>query len=161
SSCIVGATWLYRSGAYRRMASRSCATLIRRDVAASLFGDFGDDAGADTTRIAPSVCAAGQSTCIVPVGRLIFDMRRGYRDPPRPLPRRLVDLVKRHKRCPAALRQHLGDGRRQRRLAMVDVRSSRCCYAASSAETSPSTWLSALLSKKTTPPRRACLPVTW
>jgi len=63
SSCIVGATWLYRSGAYRRRASRSCATLIRRDVATSLFDDFGDDAGADTIRIAPSVCAAGQSTC--------------------------------------------------------------------------------------------------
>ncbi len=58
---------------------------------------------------------------IMPVGGLVFDMRRGDRDPPRPLLRRLVDLVKRHKCRPALLRQYLGDRRRQCRLAMVDV----------------------------------------
>src|SRR5271157_5596847 len=58
---------------------------------------------------------------IVPLAGLVLDVRRGNRDPPSPLLRCLVDLVKRHKRRPAALRQNLGDRRRQRRLAMVDV----------------------------------------
>src|SRR6266852_2414236 len=52
---------------------------------------------ADTTRIAPSICAA----------RLLL--------------RRLVDLVVRRELRLALLRQYLGDRRRQRRLAVVHV----------------------------------------
>src|SRR5215469_6642523 len=58
---------------------------------------------------------------IVPLVGLVLDMCRRDRDAPRPLLRRLVALVKRHKRRPALLRQNLGDRRRQRRLAMIDV----------------------------------------
>ena len=58
---------------------------------------------------------------IVPVRRLVFDMRGRDRDPPRPLLRRLVDLVKRHKGRTPRLRQDLGDRRRQRRLAVVNM----------------------------------------
>src|SRR5437899_12051251 len=58
---------------------------------------------------------------IMPVHRLILDMRGGDRDPPRALLRRLVDLVERHKRSTPRLGQNLGDRRRQRRLAMVDM----------------------------------------
>ena len=58
---------------------------------------------------------------VMPVRRLVLDMRRRDRDPARPLLRRLVDLVERHKRRPARFRQDLGDRRRQRRLAVVDV----------------------------------------
>jgi hypothetical protein len=48
-------------------------------------------------------------------------MRRRNRDAARLLFRRLVDLVIGRKRRPARLRENLGDRRRQRRLAMVDV----------------------------------------
>src|SRR6267143_5955324 len=58
---------------------------------------------------------------VMPVRRLVFDMRGRDRDPAGALLRRLVDLVERHKRRPAGFRQHLGDRRRQRRLAMVDM----------------------------------------
>ena len=58
---------------------------------------------------------------IVPLVGLVLDMRRRDRDAARAFFGRLVDLVERHKRRPALLRQHLGDRRRQRRLAVVDV----------------------------------------
>jgi small GTP-binding protein len=58
---------------------------------------------------------------VVPLRRFIFDVCRGDGDAPRLLFRRLVDLVVRRERGAAGLRQHLGDGRGQRRLAMIDV----------------------------------------
>ena len=58
---------------------------------------------------------------VMALRRLIFDMRRRNRDAARLLFRRLVDLVVSGERRPARLRQNLGDRRRQRRLAMVDV----------------------------------------
>ena len=58
---------------------------------------------------------------VVPVLRLVLDMRRRDRDPARLLLRRLVDLVVGRERRPARLRQHLRDRRRQRRLAMIDM----------------------------------------
>ena len=53
--------------------------------------------------------------------RLVFDMRRRNRDAARLLLRRLVDLIIGRERRPAGLRQNLGDRRRQRGLAVVDV----------------------------------------
>jgi hypothetical protein len=58
---------------------------------------------------------------VVPVLRLVLDMRRRDRDAALALLRRLVDLVVRRERRAARLRQDLGDRRRQRRLAVVDV----------------------------------------
>jgi hypothetical protein len=58
---------------------------------------------------------------VVPVLRLVLDMRRRDRDAALALLRRLVDLVVRRERRTARLRQNLGDRRRQRRLAVVDV----------------------------------------
>ena len=58
---------------------------------------------------------------VVPVAGLVLDVRGVDRDPARLLLRRLVDLVVRREMRPARLRQHLGDRRRQRRLAVVDV----------------------------------------
>ena len=58
---------------------------------------------------------------VVPLLRLVLDMRRRDRDPARLLLRRLVDLVVRHERRAARLRQHLRDRRRQRRLAMIHM----------------------------------------
>ena len=58
---------------------------------------------------------------VVAVGRLVLDVRGRDRDAARPLFRRLVDLVVRRERRAARLRQDLGDRRRQRRLAMVNV----------------------------------------
>src|SRR5579883_2406525 len=58
---------------------------------------------------------------IVPVGRLVLDMRRRDRDAALALLRRLVDLVVGRERRTAGLRQDLGDRRRQRRLAVVHV----------------------------------------
>ena len=58
---------------------------------------------------------------IVPVGSFVFDVSGRDRDAARLLFRRLVDLVVRGERRTAGFRQHLGDRRRQRRLAMVDV----------------------------------------
>ena len=58
---------------------------------------------------------------IVALVGLVLDMRRRDRDAARAFFGRLVDLVERHKRRPALLGQDLGDRRRQRRLAVVDV----------------------------------------
>ena len=58
---------------------------------------------------------------IVPVLRLVLDMRRRNRDAARLLFRRLVDLVIGRVRRPTRLRQNLGDRCRQRRLAMVNM----------------------------------------
>ncbi len=58
---------------------------------------------------------------VVAVRRFVFDVRGRDRDAARLLFRRLVDLVVRRERRTAGLRQHLGDRRRQRRLAMVNV----------------------------------------
>src|SRR5262249_25815960 len=58
---------------------------------------------------------------IVPVRRLILDMRRRDRDAPLALLRRLVDLIVRRVGRSTGLRQDLRDRRRQRRLAMVHV----------------------------------------
>ena len=58
---------------------------------------------------------------VMPVRGLVFDVRGRDRDAARLLFRRLVDLVVRGERRTAGFRQHLGDRRRQRRLAMVDV----------------------------------------
>ena len=58
---------------------------------------------------------------VVAVRGLVFDMRGRNRDAARLLFRRLVDLVIGRERRPAGFRQDLGDRRRQRRLAMVDV----------------------------------------
>ena len=58
---------------------------------------------------------------VMPVGGLVFDVRRRDRDAARLLFRRLVDLVIGRERRTARFRQHLGDRRRQRRLAVVDV----------------------------------------
>ena len=52
---------------------------------------------------------------------LVFDVRRRNRDAARLFFRRLVDLVVGGERGAAGLGQHLGDRRRQRRLAVVDV----------------------------------------
>ena len=58
---------------------------------------------------------------VVAVRGLVFDMRGRNRDAARLLFRRLVDLVIGRVRRTAGFRQNLGDRRRQRRLAMVDV----------------------------------------
>src|SRR5262249_20813703 len=52
---------------------------------------------------------------------LVLDVSGRDRDAARLLFRRLVDLVVRRERRTAGLGQDLGDRRRQRRLAMVDV----------------------------------------
>src|SRR6202023_1388179 len=58
---------------------------------------------------------------IVARGALVLDVRRGDGDAALALFRRLVDLVERHELRPSLGRQHLGDRRRQRRLAVIDV----------------------------------------
>ena len=58
---------------------------------------------------------------VVAVLGLVFDVRRRDRDAARLLLRRLVDLVVGRVGRAAGLGQNLGDRRRQRRLAMVDV----------------------------------------
>src|SRR5262249_40142753 len=58
---------------------------------------------------------------VVTLRGLVLDMRSRDGDAARLLFRRLVDLVVRRERCTAGLGQHLGDRRRQRRLAVVDV----------------------------------------
>ncbi len=58
---------------------------------------------------------------VVPLGRLVFDMRRRDRDAARLFFRRLVDLVIGRERRSARLGKHLRDRRRQRRLAVVNV----------------------------------------
>ena len=58
---------------------------------------------------------------VVAVLGLVLDVRRRDRDAARLLFRRLVDLVVGREGRAAGLGQHLGDRRRQRRLAMVDV----------------------------------------
>src|ERR1700730_14253267 len=59
---------------------------------------------------------------IVPVRRLVLDVRGRDRDAARLLFRSVVDRFERpHLRAAVPLIQHLGDGRGQRRLAVVDV----------------------------------------
>ena len=58
---------------------------------------------------------------VVAVRGLVLDVSGRDRDAARLLFRRLVDLVVGGERRAAGLRQHLGDRRRQRRLAVVDV----------------------------------------
>jgi len=58
---------------------------------------------------------------VVAVLRLVLDVGDGNRDAPLPLFRRVVDRVERPKVRPALQGQRLGDRRRQRRLAVVDV----------------------------------------
>ena len=58
---------------------------------------------------------------VVAVLGLVLHVRGGDGDAALALLRRLVDLVVREERRAARLRQHLGDGRRQRRLAVVNV----------------------------------------
>src|SRR6185436_16295647 len=59
---------------------------------------------------------------VVPVGRLVLDVGRRNRDPARFFFRRLVDLIEGHElHFWIVLRQHLRDGRRQSRLAVVHV----------------------------------------
>ncbi len=58
---------------------------------------------------------------VVTILRLVLHVRRRDRDPALALFGSLVDLVERHELRPALVRQHLGDRRRQRRLAVVDV----------------------------------------
>ena len=59
---------------------------------------------------------------VVPVLGLVLHVRRGDRDAALPLFRRVVDRVERTERVlRVVLLQHLGDRRRQRRLAVIDV----------------------------------------
>ena len=58
---------------------------------------------------------------VVALVGLVLDVRGRDRDAARLLFRRLVDLVVGRERRAARFRQHLGDRRRQRRLAVVDV----------------------------------------
>ncbi len=59
---------------------------------------------------------------VVPVGRLVLHVRHRDGDPPLALFRRVVDGIKRPElHLWVVLREHLGDRRRQRRLAMIDV----------------------------------------
>jgi hypothetical protein len=58
---------------------------------------------------------------IVPVLRLVFDVSSRDRNAARFLFRRLVDLVIGRVGRTTRLGQNLGDRRRQRRLAMIDV----------------------------------------
>jgi hypothetical protein len=58
---------------------------------------------------------------VVAVAGLVLHVGGRDRDAARLLLRSLVDLVVGRKRRPARLRQNLGDRRRQRRLAVVDV----------------------------------------
>ena len=58
---------------------------------------------------------------VVPLVGLVLDVRGRNRDAARLLLRRLVDLVVGRVGRPARLRQNLGDRRRQRRLAVIDV----------------------------------------
>ena len=71
----------------------------------------------DVVRVARAV-----DVRVVPVRRLVLDVRSRDRDAAGLLLRRLVDLVERGERRAGALfREHLRDRRGQRRLAMVDV----------------------------------------
>ena len=58
---------------------------------------------------------------VVPLVRLVLDVRRRDRDPSLALFGRLVDLVVRHELRLARRRLRLGDRRRQRRLSVIDV----------------------------------------
>ena len=64
---------------------------------------------------------------VVPLLRLVLDMRGGYRDSPRTLLRSLVDLIKRDGRISAGhvIRQDLRDGRRQSRLIRSNAERHR------------------------------------
>ena len=58
---------------------------------------------------------------VMPLVRLVLDVRDIDGDSPLPLFRCLVDLVERHEISASLFRQHLRDGRRQRRLAVIDM----------------------------------------
>jgi hypothetical protein len=58
---------------------------------------------------------------VVAVVRLVLDVRRGDGDAALLLLRSVVDLVERAGLTAVRVREDLGDGRRQGRLAMVDV----------------------------------------
>jgi hypothetical protein len=58
---------------------------------------------------------------VVPVGRLVLDVRGRDGDPALLLLGRVVDLIEGPRLSAIGLGEHLGDGRGQRRLAMVDV----------------------------------------
>src|SRR5204862_3958863 len=58
---------------------------------------------------------------VVAVVRLVLDVRSGDRDAALLLFGRVVDLIERHRLAARLLGEHLGDGRCQRGLAMVDV----------------------------------------
>ena len=58
---------------------------------------------------------------VVPRWRLVLHVRRRNRDPARLLFRRLVNLVVGRELAPDLLRHHLGQRRRQRRLAVIHV----------------------------------------
>ncbi len=59
---------------------------------------------------------------VVPLGRLVLHVRRGNGDAALALFRRVVDRIEGPERVlRVVLLQHLGDGRRQRRLAVIDV----------------------------------------
>src|ERR1035437_852186 len=59
---------------------------------------------------------------VMPVRRLVLDVRRGNGDAARLLFRSVVDRIERPENdLRVVLLQDLSDGRRQRRLAMVDV----------------------------------------
>ena len=108
---------------------------------------------AETTKIAPSICAAPVIMFfhVVRVPRtvhvrvvtrlaLVLHVRRGNRDPARTLLRRLVNLVVGLELPAKLLRHHLRQGRRQGRLAVINMpKSSPRSRAASFAQTSPST----------------------
>src|SRR5215213_8153977 len=58
---------------------------------------------------------------VVALVGLVLDVRRGDRDAARLLLRRVVDLVEGAGLAPVRVGEHLGDGRREGRLAVVDV----------------------------------------
>ena len=88
---------------------------------------------ADTTRIAPSICAAPVimffvvrvtgtvDVGVVTVGRLVLDVRRRDRDAALLLLRRVVDLLEAAGLTAVGVGEHLRDGGRERGLAVVDV----------------------------------------
>src|SRR5688572_6918019 len=65
---------------------------------------------------------------VVPQRRLVLDVRGRDRDAARPLFGRLVDLVVRLELTAVLLGHHLGQGSRQRRLAMIDVADRAYVY---------------------------------
>src|SRR5207237_5407317 len=58
---------------------------------------------------------------VMTLGGRIFDVRRRDRNAALSLLGRLIDLIEGHERCCPFRRKDLGDGRRERGLAVVDV----------------------------------------